>query len=253
MSSALKENLHPETSSPPHVALGRGALHELYAETQGDAPILAALALMLAPAPSPAAPQRETLWVRHAFNDTETGRPCPSGLAELGFDPGRILLLRARDQASALQGALEGARCAALGSVIVEFWGEARGYDLTASRRLTLAARASGVPLFLLRAGARPAPSAAETRWLARAAPSRALAAQAPGPPAFHLSLLRARDGREGTRLLLEWNRDAGRLDSRLIAADPGRREALPRPVAALPAGRPGAARDMGLPGRLAG
>jgi protein ImuA len=193
--------------------------------------------------------------------------PHPAGLAELGFDPAHLLLIRARDAPSALQAGLEGARCAALGAVIIELRGETRAYDLTASRRLALAARASGVRVFMVRSAATPMPSAAETRWLARAAPSRALAARAPGNrapghPAFHLVLLRARNGQEGLQHHLEWNRDAQRLESGLSASadapaacqpDGGASAPLSRRVVAVPVHRPDTARDEAPPHRRAG
>ena len=62
--------------------------------------------------------------------------------------------------------------CDALGAVVLEVWGEARQLDLVASRKLTLAAQASGVTGLLLRVAAEPQPSTAETRWIVRAAHS---------------------------------------------------------------------------------
>ncbi len=55
-----------------------------------------------------------------------------------------------------LRAGAEAARCPAVGAVLMEPWGEARPLDLTASRRLTLAADQSGVTVFLLRARPRP-------------------------------------------------------------------------------------------------
>ncbi len=80
--------------------------------------------------------------------------------------------------------------------------------DLTASRRLLLAAKQSGVSLLLLRVDAMPMASAAETRWQVTAAPSRALAANAPGAPCFDVKLLRCRSRPAGQSWRLEWDRD---------------------------------------------
>ncbi len=254
----LRNELDDQMVASRGFSLARGALHEFYASAHADRPVLSALAMMLGEAEKKAA----ILWVRQASQDLETGAPHPAGLSELGLDPARILLLRAPDARSVLQAGLEGARCPAFGAVIMELWGETRAYDLTASRRLALAAKASSVPLFLLRIAAKPAPSAAETRWLARAAPSRALAAQAPGRPAFHLTLLRAQNGQEGARHFLEWNRDARRLESRFsgsgetdCALQPDDRQPAPlsRLVAPVSFDRPGAARDEPFPQRQAG
>jgi protein ImuA len=244
-----------------------GSSHEFYARITADAVSCAGLALGLA-AQSSGGP---LLWVRLAPFAAETGMPDAPGLAEFGLDPSRLILARVRDVRSALQAGLEGARCGALRGVFIELWGETRLYDLTASRRLALAAKASGVAVFVSRIAAEPVPSAAQTRWLMRAAPSRALAARAPGRPAFELVLLRARNGQAGLRYQLEWDRDAGRLIHRAIvaglgtgSADPGDPRAspfrgdgsgaaLPGLVVPVPVDRPGAAPDEAAPWRRAG
>lgn len=218
MSFAIRKELGRHASEERAFTLARGALHEFYASTEADGVSLSALAMML----GGAGRKQSKLWVRHEALASETGAPYPAGLAELGFDPACVLLVRERDVSSALQAGLEGARCAALGAVIIEIRGEARPYDLTASRRLALAAKTSGVPVFLLRTGAKAVASAAETRWLARAAPSQALAARAPGHPSFHLTLLRARNGQEGAQHHLEWNRDGHCLENSLANRDAG-------------------------------
>ncbi|MCA0402094.1 MAG: hypothetical protein LCH38_14925 [Proteobacteria bacterium] len=209
---------------------------------------LTALALMLGASRG----NKAKLWIRHEALASETGTPYPAGLVELGFDPTLLLFVRALDVPSALQAGLEGARCKALGAVIIDIRGEARAYDLTASRRLALAAKTSGVPVFLLRSGATVKASAAETRWLARSAPSRALAAKAPGQPAFHLTLLRARNGQEGAQHHLEWNRDAQRLENRFAEGEAGygtrpddrSAPSLSRPVVPISLNRSRPARD---------
>jgi protein ImuA len=258
MSLALGNEPGHQANAPQGFSLARGALHEFYAARQADGVGLAALALML----GEAGQRRTQLWIRHEAAARETGAPSPIGLAELGFDPARILLVRARDALSALQAGLEGARCTALGAVVIELWGEVRAYDLTASRRLSLAAKASGVPVFMLRVAADPAPSGVETRWRARVAPSRSQPANAPGHPAFHLTLLRARNAQEGLQHHLEWNRDAKRFENDLVgSADPGYGgERGPGPHAPLPGAavpvsfnRPGAARDEPAQQRRAG
>jgi protein ImuA len=218
MSFAIKAVPDCQAHAPPGFSLAARALHEFYGGAEADGMSLAALALMLGADRG----KKAMLWVRHEALASETGTPHPAGLVELGFDPTFLLLVRARDVSSALQAGLEGARCKALGAVIIEIRGEARVYDLTASRRLALAAKSSGVPVFLLRIGAMVVASAAETRWLARSASSRALAAKAPGHPAFHLTLLRARNGQEGLQHHLEWNRDAQRLESRFADRETG-------------------------------
>jgi protein ImuA len=87
--------------------------------------------------------------------------------------------VRAADAVTTLRAGSDGARCAALGAVLIEPFGTPRQLDLTASRRLSLAAQASGVFTLLVRA-ASATPSAAQTRWLVASRPSRAL--QGPFP-----------------------------------------------------------------------
>lgn len=194
--------------------LPTGALHELYAGRNDDGAALCGLGL--ASAATTGAP---LLWVRQEMVDCETGSPCSVGLEAHGLAPSRLILLRVRDTLAAIQAGLEGARTAGLAMVVIELWGEGKIYDLTASRRLALAARASGTTVLVLRTAATPVPSAADTRWQARAVPTRALAANAPGLPAFEITLLRARNGLEGLRYCLEWDRDAREFIPRSLPA----------------------------------
>lgn len=221
------------------LAFSSAACHELYAARATDAAAMSGLALGLAQHTAP----RPLLWVRQAMLGYEAGAPYPPGIAELGVDPGRLILVEARDMASALQAGLEGARCAALGAVLIEIWGEARVLDLTASRRLALAAKASGILLLMVRIAARPQPSAAASRWEVRAAASRARAANAPGGPAFDLLLLRGRNRPDGARHHLEWDRDAQTFTPFATRGNGwGDRAALSGAVVSVPGNRPGGA-----------
>jgi protein ImuA len=160
--------------------IGRGALHEMQSEWTADVAALTGFAIGVA---LRAAAGQPILWVRQDFAEVEAGGVHPPGLAEFGLDPGRLLLVRARDATQLLRAGGEAVRCSALGAVLLQPWGEPGVLDLTATRRLSLAAEGSGVPALLLRAPARPAPSAAATRWAVRALPSQALEAGAPGRP----------------------------------------------------------------------
>jgi protein ImuA len=198
--------------------LQRGAVHEVYAESHGDAASASGFALATA---RRLAESGSILWIRQGIFDGETGLPHGAGLAEMGHDPARIMLVRVRDALAALQAGLDAARCSAVKAVVLEIWGDAKALDLTASRRLALAARASGATLLMTRVAATPAPSAAETRWQVRSCPSRPALANAPGHPVFHLRLLRQRSGVSGLDWYLEWNRDRTcftRLDAKAAA-----------------------------------
>jgi protein ImuA len=223
----------PALDEPLGGGLARAALHEIYAAATRDLAAATGFAVGLA---IRAAGLRPILWVRQDFVDAETGRLHAPGLTELGLDPARILLVRARDAEGVLRAGAEAARCSGLGAVLIEPWGEPRLLDLTASRRLALATETSGVTTLLLRVAASQAPSAARTRWLARPLLSRGLAANAPGDPAFSVRLLRHRGGLDEREWRVEWNRDRQSFEERGLDAAP-----LSRPLAPLPADRPAA------------
>jgi protein ImuA len=104
----------------------------------------------------------------------------------------------------------EGLRCRALAGVIAELTGEGSIADLTATRRLALAARdgvgtqASGFGL-LLRHKDTTTPSAAATRWQVAAAPSQPDAYGGLGRTRFALALRRNRRG-PCSRWIIEWD-----------------------------------------------
>jgi len=190
--------------------LVRAGVHEAFAASGGDQPAAVGFALAaLARAAAGRSPgARALVWVRHDALEAEAGRPYGPGLADWGLDPRRLLFVRARTVADALRAAGEAARLTSLGGVLLEVWGEDKRLDLTVSRRLALRAEAAGTPVFFVRAGAAPAPSAAASRWRVRAAPSVPLSAQAPGAPAFEVEVLRRRGGSAGGPWRLEWSRD---------------------------------------------
>jgi protein ImuA len=185
--------------------LVRGAMHEVFAAGMLDEAAAAAFAVGLALRAAPAAP---VVWVRQDFVGLELGEIYAPGLAELGLSPERLILVKARDGPAVLRAGEEAARCPPLGAVIIEPWGNPKALDLVASRRLMLAAARSGVPVFMLRAGGAPLPSAAATRWRVRAAASAPLEASAPGHPVFEAELMRDRAGKAGRNWIVEWKRD---------------------------------------------
>ncbi|MCJ8155843.1 ImuA family protein [Sphingomonas sp. LaA6.9] len=186
--------------------LARGRVHELFADEHNDAASTAGFAAMLAlRSRHSGAP---ILWLRTDEAERRCGRLYAPGLAELGGDPDALLIALAPNPAELLRGAADAARCVGLGALVVECWGQCPALDLTASRRLALAAEQSGVTVILLRIEARAMPSAADTRWAVRSAQSVALEADAPGPALFEIELLRRRSGPSGMRWRVEWDRD---------------------------------------------
>jgi len=188
-------------------------LHEIFA-TQDDAASAAGFAV----ASSLAGHAAPVLWLRTEGSERQGGRLHANGLNEMGLDVGSLVLAVVDDEASLLRAAADAARCKGLGTLLIESWGRAAGIDLTATRRLMLAAEASGVTILNLRIGAAPVPSAAATRWQVASCRSRTLEADAPGRPTFDIELLRRRGGQAGLRWRVEWDRDAYIFDQ--ITAD---------------------------------
>ncbi|WP_313809130.1 hypothetical protein [Sphingobium sp.] len=194
--------------------LARGRVHEFFAalEEEGAAAGLGLIFARLAAGEAP------LLWLRTVAAGRASGMPYGPGLAALGVDPDRLVIGVMADDAMLLRGAVDALRCPALGALVVELRGRAPLLDLTASRRLALAAEASGVTAFLLRMGGDPVPSAADTRWRVAAAPSLPLRGSrlghgGPGMSAFDLSLLRRRAGRDGLNWRLVWDNGRGMFE----------------------------------------
>jgi protein ImuA len=184
--------------------LQRGALHEVFAATGHEA---AATGFAAGLAARVAAGKR-LLWIRQDFSALEFGELSATGLLEFGLDPARMLVLRIAEAADGLRAATDALSCAALGAVVIEIQGKPKILDLAASRRLTLACTKKNVAAFLLRFGAKPDASAAETRWLVRAVPSPAQEENW-GHPVFEVDLIRNRHGRTG-QWVMEWSCNHG-------------------------------------------
>jgi protein ImuA len=204
-SEALPEEVRPLTLGVPEIdaTLGRGltraALHELSA-TALHLGAAAGFALTLASRASEKA--KQTLWIATDFGMLETGVLYGPGLDQIGLDTERLLVAHVARPIDALFAMEEALKCRALSAVVAELNGEA---DLTATRRLTLAAREGGALGLLLRHKLSDAPSAAFTRWQIAAAPSVPDELGGLGPTAFHLSLTRNRRGPCGA-WTLTWN-----------------------------------------------
>lgn len=184
--------------------LAQGTVHEFYASEPADAPAAAGFAVGLALLMGAG---RTVLWLRSRRTLAHGILQMP-GWVELGGAAGTCLFGQVADDRALLRAASDALRCAALGAVVLESRGKMRDLDLTASRRLTLAAEKSGVPLLVLRIDAEPVPSAAQTRWRIASAPSRPLPGHTPGAPAYDIELLRQKAGPSDLSWRLEWDRD---------------------------------------------
>ena len=154
------------------------------------------------------------LWITTDFARREGGGPYGPGLELFGLSPARLLVLTVSRPTDVLWAMEEGLRCRALACVIAELTADGAEADLTATRRLSLAARegvsarVSGLGL-LIRHRATLMPSAAATRWHVAGAPSLpdrlARLSGGLGRPRFDLSLCKNRRGPSG-RWLVEWD-----------------------------------------------
>ena len=199
----------------PNGGLALGALHEV-AGTGPDVEHGAAAALFVAGAL--ARLSGTILW---ALERRDLFAPA---LAGAGLHPDRVIYAEAGRPTAVLLVMEEGLRHPGLAGVVGEVSGRVA---LTASRRLHLAAEASGVVAFAIRRSRRhddPAlaePSAAVTRWRIAALPSDPPLAHAPDTPGlararWRLDLVRVRGG-EPRGWTVEACDETGRLG---VAAD---------------------------------
>lgn len=186
--------------------LARAALHEVFATQENDASAAASFALIIAMRGGDIA--KPILWVREDRAERRTGQLYGQGLVELGVDPDRFIVVNAPDELAVLRAGADSVKCGAVGVVVIEPYAKARALDLTASRRLALAAASSGVLTLVVRVGADPVASAAQTRWQIAAAASVPLGGNAPGKGVLSVTLLRHRGGLPSFNAFLEWDRD---------------------------------------------
>jgi protein ImuA len=175
---------------------------EIFADPDEASGAALALALALDGLGQDRIGQRHVLWVQDKAALRLNGRPYRPGLPPALRR--RLIHVCAAKPEDALFALEEGLRCRELACVIGEIAGNPKALDFTASRRLTLAAEKHGVPLLLVRHAAARDLSSARMRWQARAAPSLAPRwnAAAPGSPAWHAELFRARGHAPGEWIL---------------------------------------------------
>jgi protein ImuA len=203
----------------PGGGLVRGGLHEILGAGQ-DEEDAAASAAFAATLLARLAGEGPVLW---CLGQNDLYGP---GLAALGLSAAGLVVLRGRNDTERLWAMEEGLRAPGLAAVL----GEIGALDATASRRLQLAAAASGVTALALRrwrtgataARHRALPTAAATRWRVAGLPSRAQNDEPGiGPPRWRLDLVRCRGGMPGS-----WEveiGEGGRLALASPLADPTR------------------------------
>jgi len=168
--------------------LPRGCLQEIIPADGGGA--AAGFAAFLLGRLAAGSPGKGLLWASLGEGDLY-----PPGLAAYGIDPAAVILLAAPSPAELLWAMEEALRSPALAGAA----GEVDRIDLTAGRRLQLAAAVGGgVGLLLLRTDRPAAPvSAAALRWRIGARPGEARSGGA-----WQVELLRQRAGRPGAWIL---------------------------------------------------
>ncbi len=239
--------------------LNLGGLGEIRCAATADAGAAAGFVAALLARMGGAGP---VLWIGAPQAFAEGGRPHAPGLARLGFDPVRLLLACPPRLADALWIAGEAARVAALAAAVLEVRGNPRALDLTATRRLAMAARAAARPVLLLRQAGDGEASAASWRLCvtsAPASPPRLLAASAletafeagVGPLAFAVTIEKLRGGAPvAASFMMEWNADerafADIVPSGRAAAAGPLAEPLSGAGAAAPVHRPHCAQPLG-------
>jgi protein ImuA len=188
-----------------------------------------------------------------------------AGLAALGIDPGRLLIVDSPSPGQRLAALEDILRTSGLAAVVMEYDGvrQSGDYWMRLARRAQLAAEASGVTGFLT--GWPVAASGFETQW--RIAPAATPVATDPSPPwsspcspCWQVELLQARGGRpHATRLC--WQSPDNRFRDLGPSPVEGEAAAPPLPLGAPPGGlprrivgrRPAMTPRATLAGRLAG
>lgn len=159
------------TDTPELPSLAKGALHEVRGGSHPDRTaalgFLMALIARLQGARDEAGhlDARPLLWCEQISGTLDFGPLYGPGLASFGLDPARFVVARAKTTAELLWAMEEGVRCGALSSVVGCFGPKAQ-MDLTASRRLQLAAERTGTTVFLNRQPSDSLATVARSRWV---------------------------------------------------------------------------------------
>lgn len=195
--------LGPDVTDAPDrtemlTSLAYGEVHELWAETMAD--YSAAMACLLIAVKDSDKP---ILWVTSRAVALDHGLPYGPGLKGHGIAPERIILVQAHKAIDALWAVEEGLKTDAFASVV----GECGPVDLTASRRLTLAAQTHGSRCLLLVRTPEAPSSAAHSRFRVSPAASgdTPFDAKAPGDARGMINLVKHRGGERPFSITMEW------------------------------------------------
>lgn len=176
--------------------LASASLHEIAPAAVRDVGAAAGFAFALAARAAQGG--GDTLCIQTDFAALESGDIYGPGCDLFGLPTRQLLILKVSRPLDALWAMEEALKCRALASVIVELPQDGSSADLTATRRLTLAAREGGSLGFLLRHRPSSLTGSVETRWEVAAAPGRPDQFGGLGRTAFVLSLTKNRHGQAG-------------------------------------------------------
>jgi protein ImuA len=158
------------------------------------------------------------LWCLTTGAAREWGRPYGPGLLAYGLDPALFLIVEASNAATAAWALEEGlksrALIAALAAIEIE--------TPLAARRLSLAAQASRTPCLLLSDHRLANLPGTLTSWriAAQGSTPNPFDLNAPGAPAWHLTLERCRREAPGRRFIVEFSHESFRLNLSAAACD---------------------------------
>ena len=183
--------------------LAPGNLHEVTPETADDFGAAANFIFVLLA--RVAMTGRHTLWIQTDFAARKAGDIYGPGCDPAALSGRQFLVLKVPCALDALWAMEEALKSRAMAGVVLELPDDGSIADLSATRRLTLAAQESGGFGFLLRHRSSQLTSSAETRWKITAAPSLPDQFGGLGRPGLTLSLVKNRHGPTG-RWTVAWN-----------------------------------------------
>ncbi len=217
--------------------LAGGALHEIGPAAPRDGGAATGFAVALAVLAL--CEGRQAIWIRSDFAAVEAGELYGPGLALMGLSLQRLVILRVPRPRDGLWAMEEALQCRAAGAVVTELMGtELMGDDgdLTATRRLALAAGAGGGLGLILRHQPCRAPNAAMTRWEVASAGGERDGFGGLALATFAVSLTKNRHGPTG-RWRLSWDHHERAFVTAAVVT-PAVPAALSLPVAAAPRDR---------------
>jgi protein ImuA len=181
--------------------LDRGAIHQIGPATPRDGGAATGFAVALAVLALRRGGQ--AVWIRPDFAAAEAGELYSPGLALMGLPLARLVVLKVPRPRDALWAMEEALQCRAAGAVVTELMGN--DADLTATRRLALAASSGGGLGLLLRHQPDREPNAAMTRWEVASSNGERDGFGGLSLPTFAVSLIKNRHGPTG-QWRLSWD-----------------------------------------------